>query len=219
MAGPGAKGGMFRKGSNGKRVLITKSMAAQMAAGGMSAQTDEEYADQAAKLREQNNAEAKAKRQADVAARTLKEEVQALKTEVVNSDIPKASKSRVRKLIEEMEELQKQDIQNASQVFAIAAKATKTAENLLGAKSNPGQTINPLKQLPGQKQKTGRSRFGNLVDNLEALNKQDIKNAAQAYGNAAKAIKIAQTVVNAAEVKEPKKLKGKSKKKYNKKSK
>ncbi len=34
-------------------------MARQMASAGMSAQTDEEYADQAAKLREQNNAEAK----------------------------------------------------------------------------------------------------------------------------------------------------------------
>ena len=72
MAGPNAKGGMW-KTKNGKRVLITKSMAKQMAAAGMSAQ-DEGYADQAAKLRAENNAEAKAKRKADVEKRTIKDD-------------------------------------------------------------------------------------------------------------------------------------------------
>ncbi|CCQ54242.1 MAG: hypothetical protein MK111_13825 [Crocosphaera sp.] len=72
MAGPGAKGGMWSKNGKGKRVLITKSMAKQMAAAGVSAQTDADYAKQAAKLRDKNNAEDMAKRKADVEKRTIR---------------------------------------------------------------------------------------------------------------------------------------------------
>ena len=76
MAGPGAKGAMWRNNGKGKRVLITRKMARQMAAAGMSAETDAEYAAQASKLRERNNADAKAKRKADVESRTIKDDNQ-----------------------------------------------------------------------------------------------------------------------------------------------
>ncbi len=69
MAGPNAKGGMW-KTKNGKRVLVTKSMAKQMAAG----LSDAEQADRAAKLRSESN-EQKTKRKADAELARQREEI------------------------------------------------------------------------------------------------------------------------------------------------
>lgn len=100
---------------------------------------------------------------------------------------PSKPKGRLGRILNEMEEIDRQDNKNMAKVLGISAKLMKDAGGQLNIE------IPATQPSPGP---TKRRSFSKILKDLDEVNKQDIKNAAQAFGVAADLMEIRKQQVN-----------------------
>ena len=134
---------------------------------------------------EYNEIKANRSQKVQEAAGKLAENVRTVTAEVVDSMPVGERKSRFSKLIDDLDELDRQDIKNTSQLLGVAAELMVMTEKYTGVKPRESTTQTALPPV-SEPDRKGGSRFGNLISDIEDIQKTNTKINAQLFGVTAK---------------------------------
>ena len=114
----------------------------------------------------------------------LAENVRTVAAEIVDTMPTGQKKSRFSQLIDDLDELNRQDIKDTSQLLGVTAKLVVMTEKYTGLK--PREIATQAALPPANKpERKGGSRFGNLISDIEDTQKASIKADAKLLGAAA----------------------------------